>query len=86
MKDIVTQLVTLVGGASTAGRRTGRGRCPNVRAHRGFTNTGLGKSDETFHTIAHKSGKGSNSSKVSSRSSAEKVIPLSADEFDDFNA
>jgi methyl-accepting chemotaxis protein len=85
MNDIVAQLVTLVGGSSTAARRTGRARRPDVRSHHGFTNRELGKSDETFHTIAHKSNKTWNPPKVSSRSTADKVIPLDGDEFDDFN-
>jgi methyl-accepting chemotaxis protein len=85
MNDIVAQLVAVVGGSSTAATRTGRGRRPDVHSH-GFANRGLGKSDETFHTIAHKSSRAWNPPKISSRSStADKVIPLDGDEFDDFN-
>jgi hypothetical protein len=84
MNEIVADLVRLVGGSSTVVKTSSR-RHARVSALHGSFNPGLGRSDETFHTIAHQSSKGSNPSRVSSRNSADEVIPLDGDDFNDFN-
>jgi len=84
MNEIVSDLVRLVGGSSTTVRTSSR-RHARVSAHHGSFNAGLGRSDQTFHTIAHQSSKGPSPSRLSSRNAADEVIPLDGDDFNDFN-
>ena len=78
MNEVVTQLVTLVGGA--AGARSKK------RSDTTQTKGRFGRSDQTFHAIADGSPKSCRPSHATVQGTSEKAIPFDDADFDDFNS
>jgi len=84
MNEIVSELVTLVGGANA---RTAQTHSKAGIAHTD-TKKKLSLSDHTFHSIADRKGlkPEKHSFKTASKASAESAIPLGNDDLKDFNS